>query len=251
MTTGYAEFEFDLPSALLERIVIAFDNVDPAELSQDNVAHIDEAQGVYQLLLNDELVYIGKTDAKKGLRKRLERHANTIRHRHNLDPSSVKFRALRIFVFTAMDLESQLIAHYGGTAWQHSGFGSNDPGRNREDTRLKLGGFDERFPVNVDYPLDFEIDRQPRSATSILNDLCRNLPYYFRYEGGGRSAKSAHPELSQCVVALPEGSLSARIVLSSILDALPSGWQATNLNARLILYKENKKYNHGQIIGRS
>lgn len=251
MTPGYAEFEFDLPGALLERLVIAFANVPPAQLSPENVAHVDEAQGVYQLLLHGELVYVGKTDADKGLRRRLERHAKTIRHRQNLRPEDVTFRALRVFVFTAMDLEAQLIAHYGGTAWQHSGFGSNDPGRNRDDTRLKGGGFDEQYPIDVDQPLEFDLVRTPREATAILNELRRNLPYIFRYEGGGRSVEGTHPDLRQAIVGLPDGPLTARLVLQSVLATLPPGWQATDLCARLILYKENRDYAHGEVLGRS
>lgn len=251
MTPGYAEFEFDLPGALLERIVIAFDNVEPATLSPENVANVAESQGVYQLLLHGELVYVGKTDAEKGLRKRLERHARTIRHRQNLNPSDVTFRALRVFVFTAMDLEAQLIAHYGGTIWQNSGFGSNDPGRNRDDTRLKRAGFDEQYPIDVDQPLEFELDKEPREAAAILSELRRKLPYSFRYDGGARGIKYAPEDLLQTTVRLPEGQLTARTVLQCVLAALPPGWQATNLRARLILYKESRNYVHGEVVGRS
>ena len=251
MTPGYAEFEFDLPGALLEQLVIAFANVPPAQLLPENVAKVDEAQGVYQLLLNGELVYIGKTVAEKGLRRRLERHARTIRHRKNLNPSDVTFRALRVFVFTAMDLEAQLIAHYGSTAWQNSGFGSNDPGRNRDDTRLKTGGFDEHYPINVDQPLEFELAPGPREAAVVLSELRRNLPYIFRYEGGGRSLQAAHASLRQTIVTVPAGPLTARTVLQLVLASLPPDWQATNLCARVILYKEARNYTHGVIIGLS
>jgi hypothetical protein len=251
LTLGYAEFEFDLPSALLERIVVAFESLQPAALSFENVARVDEAQGVYQLLLHGELVYVGKTDADKGLRRRLERHASTIQHRHNLQPTDVTFRALRVFVFTAMDLEAQLISHYGGTAWQNSGFGSNDPGRNRDDTRLKRAGFDESYPIDVDHSLDFELTREPRDAASILKELRRKLPYIVRYEGGGRNNPGAHPDLQNTIVTLPEGNLTARRVIQSVLQELPTGWQATDLRSRIILYKESRDYAQGDILGRS
>lgn len=150
-----------------------------------------------------------------------------------------------------MDLEAQLIAYYGGTAWQHSGFGSNDPGRNRDDTRLKVGGFDEHYPIDIDQPLEFDLPKGPREATAILNVLRRNLPYIFRYEGGGRSLESAHADLRQALVILPNRPLTARLLLQSVLAALPPGWQATDLCSRLILYKENRNYAHGEVIGRS
>jgi hypothetical protein len=110
---GFIEFEFDLPEALLTNLVRVFDSMDSADLTQENVAQIADAQGVYQLLLDGQLVYIGKTDAEAGLRKRLERHARTIQHRLNLDATRVTFKAVRVFVFTAIDLETQLIRHYG------------------------------------------------------------------------------------------------------------------------------------------
>ena len=243
MTQGYAEFEFDLPEALLERLVRRFEEIEPAPLLKDRVAEVPEAQGVYQLLLGDQIVYIGKTDAAKGLRQRLERHAATIQHRRNLDPARVQFRAIRVFVFTAMDLEAQLISHYGGVSWQHSGFGSNDPGRNRDGTRLKPGGFDERFPINLDHEIGFDL---PASAPirQLLTELKSNLPYIFRYQplSGDIASKTA---------TLPAGALTTRSVISAIVNELPAGWQATDMFARLILYPETREYEHGLVVCRS
>lgn len=75
MTTGYTEFEFNLPDALLKELITVFDGLAPAPLLAANVAAIPEEQGVYQLFLaphgQPSLVYIGKTDAAAGLRVRL------------------------------------------------------------------------------------------------------------------------------------------------------------------------------------
>lgn len=54
---------------------------------------------------------------------------------------------------TAMDVESRLIAHYGAE-WNGSGFGSNDPGRERETTNKPEQGFDARFPIDIDLPVE-------------------------------------------------------------------------------------------------
>ena len=132
---GFKEFEFDLPSALLRDLIHLLDEMPSGVLSIANTQQIPEVQGVYQLLCDDDLVYIGKTDAEAGLRTRLSRHAGKILHRPSLAGNVVTFRAARILVFTAMDLETQLINHYrgraGAVAWNGSGFGSNDPGRQR------------------------------------------------------------------------------------------------------------------------
>jgi len=115
MIDGFVEFEFDLPGALLARLIAVFDQMETAPLLPEYVQDIPEAQGVYQLLLGDEVVYIGKTDAQAGLAQRLRRHAFTIRHRQNLNAADVKFKAVRVYVFTAMDLETQLIK----TLWKY------------------------------------------------------------------------------------------------------------------------------------
>src|SRR5690606_35236653 len=96
----FKDFEFDLPSALLERLVLLFSEMTPGALNDETVEGVPEAQGVYQLFFQDELVYVGKTDADAGLKRRLLRHARKIRARSNLTPESVTFKAVRVYVFT-------------------------------------------------------------------------------------------------------------------------------------------------------
>jgi hypothetical protein len=52
MIAGYVEFEFDLPGALLARIVKVFDGLTAAPLLRSVVETIPEEQGVYQLFLD-------------------------------------------------------------------------------------------------------------------------------------------------------------------------------------------------------
>ena len=66
MAEGYVEFEFDLPAALLARLIEVFAALDPAVLGSEQLAAIPDAQGVYQLFLDGDLAYIGKTDADGG-----------------------------------------------------------------------------------------------------------------------------------------------------------------------------------------
>jgi len=250
MIEGFREFEFDLPDALLSSLIAAFDGMEAAPLLPDNVSKLPEAQGVYQLLYKGEIVYVGKTDADAGLKQRLGRHAWTVQHRCNLEAASVMFRALRVFVFTAVDLETQLIKHYGGekkVSWNKSGFGSNDPGRERDTTKLKVGGFDDKFPVDLDreiYPLSEDIRG---TAAEALQMLRREVPYIIRSESKNRRP---HPELSASI-DLRAGVTTARQVLQAIINSLPPGWQATLLPGRVILYRENREYSAGAVIARS
>ena len=182
MTDGYREFEFNLPEALLTELVTVITDMVPAPLAPNHVGQIPEAQGVYQLFWRGQLVYIGKTDADAGLRKRLHRHAGAVQQRRKLDPAEVSFKAVRVFVFTAMDLEAQLIDHYGGVSavpWNGSGFGANDPGRERDTTNVRPEGFDAQFPVDVDLPIEQALP-SPAAAAAILNSLKEALPYTFR-----------------------------------------------------------------------
>jgi hypothetical protein len=253
MTTGYREFEFDLPQALLINLVEAFDQMEGAPLTAPSLASIEEGQGVYQLLNSGQLVYIGKTDAQAGLRKRLERHARTILHRRNLDPENITFKAIRVFVFTAIDLETQLIRHYqtaGRVAWNFSGFGSNDPGRERDTTNARPDGFDAQFPIDLDREISFEIET-PSTVSRILSTMRRELPYTLRAETTRRGARSLHPELEAQIRNLPDPPYTMRRLLLHLLDRLPRGWQCTLLPGRVILYKENRDYPFGEIVGRS
>jgi hypothetical protein len=251
--SGYIEFEFDLPGALLTHLTRIFDEMEAAPLLPENVNNLPEVQGVYQLLLRDSLVYIGKTDAEAGLRKRLERHAYTIQHRRNLDPVEVTFKAVRVFVFTAMDLESQLIKHYSSTSrvpWNNSGFGSNDPGRNRDKTELKLEGFDEQYPVDIDRVINLSLPT-PLTAATAFALLKNTLPYVFRFESSNRRGRSPHPDLAATQVTHPAPPYTTREFIKALTRQLPPGWQATALPGRVILYKEEEDYRFGTIIAKS
>ena len=249
---GYKDFEFDLPGALLDHLVRALDGMGDAPLNSDKVQAIPEAQGVYQLFLDGELVYIGKTDAESGLHLRLTRHSRKIQHRRSLDPSRVTFKAVRIFVFTAMDLETQLIKSYEkkgqATEWNGSGFGANDHGRNRDYSTP--GEFDQEFPIDIDCELGEDFSGEHK-ASAIAAKLKRLLPYTFRFEMQARS-RTPHTELTDTEVSIPPGTSTARGVIEELVRQLPSGWQATALSALLILYKEHEdRYPQARILARS
>ena len=248
---AYAEFEFNLSEALLNNLVQLLNGMQPSPLTAENVVSVPEGQGVYQLFHGGRLVYIGKTDSEAGLPVRLTRHVRSIQNRLNLNVEDVSFNAVRIFVFTAMDLETQLIRNYGRPGWNNSGFGSNDPGRNRDRTRLRPEGFDERYPVNVDRELDFEV---PGDATvaALFATLKRSLPFVFRFELD-QGSRRPHQDFVNTQIVLHEGARTVRSVLETAIAALPPGWQATALPSRVIIYRENYDYEveGGRIIARS
>lgn len=253
MAEGYVEFEFDLPAALLVRLIEVFAGVEPATLGPDQLNAIPDAQGVYQLFLDGELVYIGKTDAEAGLRKRLTRHRNKIVDREALDPMRVSFKAVRLFVFTAIDLETQLIDHYGGVKsvpWNGSGFGANDPGRNRDKTGFKEGHFDLTYPINIDRSLDLDLS-SCELASDALREIKAHLPFLFRFQMKAPKSRKPHPDLLCPISIETTDEMTVRAALEAIVSQLPSGWQATKLPSHLILYKERVKYKFGEVVARS
>lgn len=252
MSTGskwFQEFEFDLPSALQRDLVALLDTMGCTPLNEANVkAVIPDEQGVYQLFLDDKLVYIGKTDSEAGLNQRLRRHADKIRHRRNLDPDQVTFRAVRIFVFTAIDLEQQLIKHYGksnGLAWNNSGFGSNDPGRERDTSKLKESHFDLSFPIDIDVALAPVKRSATSSVAEALTELKSEVPYVIRFQNKGGKSRRPHPDLENAIIGLSAAQKrTARSVLKAVQNALGKDWQVTVQPGYVILYKENKLYPH-------
>lgn len=241
----YGNFEFALLPPLIDQLVRFIDGLEAAELSEANVARVGEgeenAQGVYLLYHWSELAYIGKTDAQNGLRTRLARHRHNIAHRVGLDPSDVRFKAVRVAVFTALDLETALLGRedLGSHPWNGSGFGANDPGRERDTTKAEAGHFDFEFPIDVDVPLEGLTRGSPVPIAQAANELKELLPYTFRATRG--SGRRAHEDFEGRTITLPAtGTVTARKIVELIVAALPSGWQFTRLAGRLIAYRETK-----------
>jgi len=236
---AYAELEFDLAGALRERLVEMFHLMPTAALDRSVVSsEVPNEQGVYQLYHHQQLVYIGKTDAEAGLRARLGRHADKILHRVGLEPSAVSFKAIRLFVFTVMDLETELLRN-NKPAWNGRGFGSNDPGRERDTTKIKPTNFDALYPIDIHRQIDFDFGAlQPCSAEEALAAVQRGVPWKLRRENLGGRSRKCHSDLQNNLVKFSGTSRTPWELISEIVHQLPSGWQATALRSHVILYKE-------------
>ena len=209
MSAGYGEFELDIPTIMRATLPAFFDRLVAVPLVPEEVAKIpDGAQGAYCLFLNGALVYVGKTDAQAGFKNRLTRHFHNIQHRQGLDPLAVTFKAVRVFVFSTFDLETMLIEEYTTVlglrpAWNTSGFGSNDPGRRREDQ--DPAQFDLQYPVSIDRVVDF-LQPGEHEVISVMLRLKQTLPYIFRFEtdGAGRAAwRQGHGHMRDVKMMVP------------------------------------------------
>lgn len=257
MKPGYAELEFDLPGALLRAIVEMFDDMAPADLTADNLKGVSEEPGVYALYskATGDLYYIGKAESSKGLHNRLTRHMRKIDGRQHIAPSDVLFKSIRVFVFAAMDLEASLIAHYGGTKqvpWNHSGFGSNDPGKERDTTKYKADHFDTAHPIRMDVAF---VTIEPGSYTvaEIMQILKDGLPFLLRFQRPNpNSKKSFDPDFLATNVTVPSTGMTTRELVELCVKALPKGWHATAFPSHIICYKnDTRKFPSGVQIAKS
>jgi hypothetical protein len=241
---GYDEFEIDVEAILRDQLPRFFAAVEAAPLTAANVAALPErAKGAYMLLFDGTPVYAGKTDTRHGFRDRLHRHSWTVQGRIGLDPARMAFKAVRIMVFSAFDVEAILItemkkAEAGALPWNNSGFGSNDPGKNRDGQQP--APFDQWFPVDIDFPLE-GLPAGEVSLQELLRVAKGKLPYLIR-----NAALPDDTRLSN----VPTTS-TVREVLTMAIAALPPGWQVTVLHGRVIIYREDKDYPYKLEIMRS
>jgi len=146
----------------------------------------------------------------------------------------MRFKAVRILVFAALDAEAILIREMrarmpGALAWNNSGFGSNDPGRNRDGQQPAK--FDKEFPVDIDFPVpDFPDEALP--IPQALDALKQRIPYLLRH--GGLPNDRVMPAL--------QGDKTVRGVLTAAMTGLPTGYQATVLHGRIVVYQETREY---------
>jgi predicted GIY-YIG superfamily endonuclease len=237
-------FDFDLPGAVTEQLEKKLRAMPSSPLTENALRELSAFQqqhrfnqGVYQLLLGKEVVYIGKaTDAAQ----RLRQHWEKVRCRRNLKMSEVRFRCLLLHPnWSTSANEELLIAHYkqqGQCKWNRAGFGPKDVGAGRDDTQPNW--FDRTYPINEAWRCTGVEDRE--TVGSLLRKLKTQLPFTFRYKVG-------RPEANK-VLDLAGIPRTARDLIAHVVAALGSGWQATLFKSHIILYKEARRYTHGVIL---
>lgn len=249
---GFIGFEINLMKAVLDQITLALADMEGAPLTIENVATLPNRQGVYQLVHQGVVKYVGKTDADAGLNSRLRGHVKKFQQRQRIKPEDVYYRAAQIYVLTAVDIETDLIKKYRAE-WNGSSFGSNDPGRRREETNKPVDGFDMQFPIDIDLSGTL-VKSGAQTVHAVLVSLKRNLPYCFRYETADEKPnaqsylKRPHPDQLISNILIADHAMTVRDLLKLIVAALPPGWQATKFASHVILYKETRAYVHGMLI---
>ncbi|MGK8505272.1 Eco29kI family restriction endonuclease [Nocardia asiatica] len=235
-----ADFKLSITKALADQLETKLMELTPAPLEAKPMESVEKLSGVYQLYLNGDLMYVGK--AARDLRTRLAKHGEKLSGRQNIDLESVTYACL--YVDEDMDAaapEKLLIKRYkekGLAPWNSMGFGNRDPGRNRDTTMVEVKHFDAQYPIDTSLRID-RLESGEQQLVPALRLVKRALPYNFRFHF---VEKSPHPELQKTRVEIPDQKLTIVDFLPLIVEALPTGWQATELPGYVILYKESVEY---------
>ncbi len=229
-TIGCAAFDLNLASAVVEQMVAAFEALTPVPLVESNVSTIPTAPGVYQLLHKERLVYVGQ--AEGSLRERLDRHRATLSGRKRIDIADMSYRALVVNRnWSTLATEQALLSHYGRSAsWNNSGFGSNDPGRNRDHTAEKADHFNLKHPIDLSVAAHQAVLGQSH-AHLVLRRLKKKSPFIVRFP------ERAATSLEKVSLDLPPNATIEQ-VLRRIGEALGHEWQVSALPGRVLIYPE-------------
>ena len=243
-------FDLDLHRALVEQLPEALENLTPASLTRANLGLLGDERGVYQLFQRERSVYVGKSE--QPLATRLEQHRRRCSGRRNIDVEDMSFRCLYVSRFVdAASPERILIGRYRGLGeapWNISeGFAPKDVGRQRDGS--KPGQWFLDHPADYEAVITVPDGSHPIPMIDALRFLKEAVPFdLFRYASNrSDSAKDradANYDYPGRSVVLPTGPTSVLRHVQTIVEALPSGWQATVLPYGVILYKEAISYGY-------
>lgn len=246
MPTEYVkEFDFDLARAVVDQLIESLSALTVGMLNTANLGHVQNVQGVYQLFHRDVAVYVGKAD--RSLKTRLKRHLRSLSARQNIDIDTLGFKALYIHRnWTTWTSEDVLLRRFAGTcAWNSSGYGSNDPGRNREQTDFGTEHFHQQFPIRADWEVR-EVQPGRYEANALLQQVKKALPYLFRYETSNRKRwRQGSSKYNGAEIVVEKANMTADALIASIARQLGPTWQATRFPSHYIMYQESRTYAHG------
>lgn len=242
--TAAGHFKLSISKALTDQLHDHLHRLAPASLSASNLARLDTGQGVYQLYLARDLVYVGS--AAGSIRRRLEEHRRKLAGRQGIAADEVHFTCLFVDEdLTVLAPEDRLIRLFqdeGSCAWNGNGFGLHDPGRRRDETAIGPDHFDALYPIRLDW--ECEVDAGTYSVRALLTALKAELPYTFRFDSSAEAKRAYEAE----TVDVPAAGIAAEAILRLIAGVLPA-YQITALPGYVIMYRERRSYPQARVIG--
>jgi len=233
----HATYTFDFLTTVSNQLIERLDSLSVTWLTDDALLALSEfqttrnsAQGVYLLHEGDAPRYLGKA---KNVHVRLRQHLRKLSGRQNINLQEVGYKALLLdnSMSTAAN-EELLIEMYEGRfddMWNGGGFGTKDPGKNRDTT--VPGKFDQEHRIIRDFPVENIQDQE--TISSLFNKMKRELPYLFRSAIG--DAKSTSLDLTGV-------ERNAESLLRAALQALPSGMHAAILAYGMVAYNNAPRH---------
>lgn len=230
------QFRLSITRALGDQLADGLAQLEPDSLDVQHITELEDRSGVYQLYEHRMLVYVGKAD--KSLQQRLRKHHDKIAGRLNV--GAMSFTCLYVDEdLHAVAPERLLINRYKGeglAAWNFNGFGSNDPGKNRDETVFEDSHFDTQHPANLNIRCP-DIAAGTYTADELLKMVKSSLPYVFRYQ-----SESFHRDIEIDVTEdAPTANSLFEAIGQGIADA-DSRWQITALPGYVIMYPKHGPY---------
>ncbi len=226
--SNVAEFQLSVTRALRDQLLDALGNLATAPLTEANLAIVASRPGVYQLFVNDRLVYVGK--AARNLRERLDQHRKKLSGRRSNLLETASFKC--VYVSEDMDAiapETMLITHFrqsGEAPWNFNGFGNKDPGKERDTSLVKAGHFDSVHQIDLELELGFRVT-EGEPLASAMKRFKGLLPYVFRFASVPGSLQASRPH---------DNPTSVRDWLAYFAGALPENWSVVALPGYVIAY---------------
>ena len=240
----FALFRFDLPDAVTKELLVRLEQLTSSNLTPTALRDLSTFQnhheiqhGVYLLLKDGIPAYIGKAN---DVAERLSQHLEKLRGRRNIEMASLGFKALILEVsWSTSANEELLIEHFKAIkqcAWNKTGFGPKDPGKNRDGH--EPGEFDELYPINENWPCT-DIANSVTVA-GLLDALKSQLPYLLRYQIDKKSGGK--------VIDTRNVARTADSLLLHVAKFLGPDWQLMRFKGYYTFYKPAhiKDYEHGK-----
>lgn len=238
---GCTTYNFNFLETVSTQLVQTLEELDLASLTEGSLQELGSfqhesksKQGVYLLSFRGEPAYLGKAN---DVAARLRIHRRKLLGRQGISEQELGYKALLLdgSMSTAAN-EELLIAifrrrHSG--MWNGQGFGSKDPGRNRD--RTQPGPFDEAHPIRKDYVV--EIEGTEKTIGGVFKQLKKQLPYLFRYQ-------KLPSSVTNIQMSLRPGTYAAEAVVRSALGKFPKNWHAAILSYGIVVYKGLDRYWH-------
>lgn len=244
----YADFRLSITQALESQLIAAFNGLAPIQLTPAVLTTVPSSAGVYRLHYpSPQVVYVGKAD--DDLKGRLAGHHRKLGGRANIALADVGITYITVEEdLTAIAPETVMIrwqkTQPGGSDWNGSGFGSKDPGRERDTS--KPGPFDSAYPIGLGFvPTSVPAGRYTvKELLGLFRGTAGSppaLPFPLR-------AEKAAPDYAAATTIIAPG-MSASSMMQTVAAALnatlpPNAnreWQATALPGTLILYRERRR----------